>query len=760
MKDASEGRYEMPQFSVVGTDVPRIEGRSKVTGVACYTVDVSLPGMLCARVVRSQVPHATLKRIDTSAARAVPGVHGVVTGADLGGLRTGASVRDMPVLAIDRVRFVGEPIAVVAAESAEIAEEALGLIQVEYEELPTVFDAEAATRSNATILHPDRADYAGAPELPPKPNLQGFTRIAKGELEQGFAEAELIFEHTFRTSSMHQGYIEPRACAVSAEADGTVRVWSSCQAPYGLRNLLAKLLELSPDQVVVESTPVGGSFGAKGSVGLEPALHALSKATGRPVKYVPTSAEELTSAGPRHASITRVKTGINRDGTLVARSAHITMDGGAYGAYKPTPQVILPSVSRALGPYRIPHTEIVAEFVYTNNTPGGVARAPAQPQVVFAGESQMDLIADALGIDPLELRLKNAVQTDDVWPHNGKFEGVMTRETLERLREASGWDTPLGPNQGRGMAMSERGIGSGESGLVVTLHEDGTATALSGIVDCGTGALTIMRQILAEELHLPLEAVTVTGGNTSEAPPDAGMGGSKHTYSLTVASVEASAKIVKELEPLAAERLECAVEDLELVGQSFQVRGHPGLSVPVQEIAADAATQAGGTLVATSGGPTRDQRAPQSCIVAYAVEVEVDPETGRVTPLKVTAVHDVGTAINPSLLQAQIDGATLQGVGQALMEDLARQDGRPQASHLGDYKLPVAADLPELVSVFVEGASGPGPYEAKAVAELSNVPIPAAFANAVAAACGARITKLPISAESVLAALRESSDAT
>jgi CO/xanthine dehydrogenase Mo-binding subunit len=743
----------MPALSVVGTSVPRSEGRSKVTGDARYTVDASLPGVLTARVLRSTVPHAVIKGIDSSAALALPGVRGVVTGADLHGLRTGASIRDMPVLAWERVRFVGEPIAMVAAGDADSAEAALALIKLDLDELPAEFDVEAAMSTSATTIHPDRSSYPGAPELPDTPNIQGYTRIQKGDVEDGFAQAELVFEHTFRTSSMHQGYIEPRACMVNIDPDGTVRVWSSCQSPYGLRNLLAKLLELPTDRVIVESTPVGGSFGAKGSVGLEPALHALARATGAPVKYVPTSSEELLAGGPRHASVTTVKTGVNRDGTLVARSARIIMDGGAYGAYKPTPQVILPSVSRALGPYRIPHTRIVAEFVYTNNTPGGVARAPAQPQVVFAGESQMDLIAEALGIDPLEFRIKNAVRTEDVWPHNGTFEGVMTREALERLRDASGWNAPLGPNQGRGMAVSERGIGAGESGLVITVHDDGTATALSGIVDCGTGALTVMRQVLAEELHLPFEAITVVGGNTNDAPPDAGMGGSKHTYSLTVASVEASGKVLDQLRPIAAERLECSEEDLELVGQAFQVRGHAGLNVAVQQVAADAASRAGGTLQGTSGGPTRDQRASQSCIVAYAVDVEVDPETGRVTPLKITAVHDVGTAINPSLLQAQIDGATVQGLGHALMEDLAREDGRPAASHLGDYKLPVTTDLPQLVSVFVEGASGPGPYQAKAVAELSNVPIPAAFANAVARACGARVYSLPVSAESVHRAL-------
>jgi CO/xanthine dehydrogenase Mo-binding subunit len=306
------------------------------------------------------------------------------------------------------------------------------------------------------------------------------------------------------------------------------------------------------------------------------------------------------------------------------------------------------------------------------------------------------------------------------------------------------------------MAVSERPIGAGASGLVVSLHADGTAHAVSGIADCGTGAHTIMRQVLAEELHLPLSAVSVEPGSTAEAPYDAGMGGSKHTFSLTMASVDASSQVIERLREVAAQRLECATDDLEVVGETFQVRGSPGLSVPVQSVAADAAVQSGGALRFESPGPKRNDRAPQSCIVAYCAEVSVDAESGRVSVLKLTAVHDVGRAINPALLQAQIDGATIQGLGQAVMEDLARSDGVALATNLGDYKLPSPADIPELVSVFVEDAPGPGPYAAKAVAELSNVTIPAAVANAVARACGARVTELPVSAERVLSALKQS----
>jgi carbon-monoxide dehydrogenase large subunit len=414
---------------------------------------------------------------------------------------------------------------------------------------------------------------------------------------------------------------------------------------------------------------------------------------------------------------------------------------------------VLPSTARALGPYRIPHARIESLFVYTNNAPGGVARAPAQPQVVFAGESQMDMIAAELGIDPLEFRLRNAIQEGDVWPHGGKFEGVMTRQALELLRTRSKWESPLAPGRGRGMAMTERPINAGASGLTLTVHDDGTATALTGIADCGTGAHTIMRQILAEELHLPYEAISIEIGGTDEALFDAGMGGSKTTFSLTVASLDVSRQVLERLRPIAAERLECAVEDLELVGERFEVRGSPSLGVAVLEVAAEAAQRNGGSLLADSAGPGREDRAPQSCIVAYAVEVEVDPETGQVKPIEITAVHDVGRAINPSLLQAQIDGGTIQGFGQALMEDLHRSDGQVLAASLGEYKLPSIVDIPPLESAFVEDAPGPGPYNAKAVGELSNVTLPAAIANAVARASGARVTELPISAERVLSAL-------
>lgn len=745
----------MSPFGVIGTSVPRIEGREKVTGDAQFALDVRLPGMVWGKILRSSEPHARLVRVSASRARRLPGVHAVITGADVPGLRIGVVLQDMPVLCDQRVLYVGDAIAAVAAEDPDLAEEALGLIEVEYEPLPAVFDAQEAFSDSAPRVHPDARSYPNRPEMPDIPNLQAFTQLQKGDVQQGFSEAELVFEHTFNTPLSHQGYIEPRACAATIEQDGTIRIWSSCQAPYRLRDMLAGVLGLPKEQVVVERTMVGGSFGAKGGVGAEAIAYFLARASGRPVKIVPTSTEELQAGTPRHPATITIKTGVMRDGAIVARQARIVMDGGAYAAPKAQPSLILPSVARTLGPYRIPHTLIEARWAYTNNVPGGIARAPGQPQVVFAGESQMDIIADALDIDPLELRLRNAIEEGESWPDGARFQGVMARATLELVRRASGWDEPLPPHRGRGVAISERGVGAGACGLVLTVHDDGRVTALSAIPDCGTGAFTILRQMVAEELQLPLNAVSVASGNTNQAPEDAGMGGSKHTFSLTMSVLETATELKRRLAEVAAQRLECAVDDVELVGGGYQVKGHPDSRVAAQEVMADAAALAGGRLEARSAGPSRQQRAPFSCSVACVVEVEVDQTTGVVRPLKITSAVDGGRAINPQLAHAQIEGAVVQGLGQALMEHLPSVDGRISALHLGDYKMPCQADVPELRVVLVEGAPGPSPYQAKAIGELGNVPMPAAVANAVARACGARVFALPVSAERVRKALRQ-----
>lgn len=737
----------MVDVEVIGASLPRVEGREKVTGSATYAADVPMQNTLWVKLLRSAQPHARLTRVSVDAARRVPGVQAVLTGADLHGKRTGSRLQDMPILCHDVVRFIGDPIAAVAADDAEAAEEALSLIEVEYQALPAVFDPLAALEPGAPVLHPDRASYNG-PEPPSAPNIQADQVFARGDIEQGFAQADQIFEHTFYAARTHQGYIEPRACSVQIDADGTVRIWSSCKVPFRLRELMSELFELPIESVVIEPAFIGGDFGAKGEVGPEPIAYVLARQTGRPVKVVRTYTEELEAGNPRHPAVMRLKTGVKRDGTITAREAIVTLDGGAYAGMKYNPQLILPSVNRIFGPYRVPNVRLEARWAYTNNVPGGIARAPGQPQVVFAGESQIDMIAADLGLDPMEFRLRNIVADGEELPTGNSPKGFMARPTLELARRASGWDQPLEPWRGRGVAVSERNIGSGASGLAVTLQDDGRVQAVSGVPDIGCGAYTVLRQILSEQLHLPLDMVDVRAGSTREALRDSGTGGSKSTYSVTVAAVQVSEAINSKLAEMAAKRLECAVEDLEASGQSWHVKGSPSRAIPTYELVMEAAQKEGGCEM-ESPGPGHGERAPNMCCIACVAEVEVDPETGEITPIKITMATDGGQAINPRLMQGQIEGAAIQGLGMAIMEDLPQEDGQIAALHLGDYKLPVIRDLPELVSVFVEGAPGPEPYRAKAVGELGVIPVAAAVANAVAAASKVRVADLPVTAEKV-----------
>ncbi len=350
---------------------------------------------------------------------------------------------------------------------------------------------------------------------------------------------------------------------------------------------------------------------------------------------MPTFTEEMEAGAPRHAGVITVKTGVKLDGTITAREVRTLFDGGAYAAHRAAPGVGLPSVVRACGPYRIPHARVESSWAYTNSMPGGIMRGPGQPQLLFASESQIDMIAHALGLDPLEMRLRNVVQEGDLWPTGDRFEGVNARQTLEAARDASEWGQPLGPNRGRGIAISDRPIGTALSGLTLRLDTSGGITAISGIPDIGTGAFTILRAVLAEQLQVPLEAIEIVAGDTNTALFDAGMGGSKTTFSSNFSANETTTALIERLSVAAAERLECSTEDVELAGGIFQVRGAPGGGIPLLSLGAELAAANGGALEFSSAG-TRE-RPKQPCFVVYVVEVEVDPETGQITVVQVTS---------------------------------------------------------------------------------------------------------------------------
>ena len=490
-------------LSTIGRSVVRGEGPEKVSGQSVYGVDVTRPGMLWGKTLRSPLPHARIVKIDASRARRIPGVHTVLTGNDLPRSRVGQKLRDMPVLAQDRVLFVGEKVAAVAAETPEIVEEALLLIDVEYEELPAVFDPLKALELGAPILHPDLPSYEGLPEPVPYPtNDYCVTRASKGDVERGFAEADMVFEHTFTTQLLHQGYLEPHACLVELDSSGRVSIWVNNKAPYMLRQRLAAVTDLPEKQILLHPCSIGGDFGGKGDFMDVPLCYHLARVSGKPVKMAMTYIEELMAGNPRHPSVITIKTGLKKDGSLWARQANIVFNSGAYGAF--SPGVFLYGDLHVAGDYRIPHVSIESHMVYTNCIPCGHMRAPGEVQAIFAVESHTDMIARELGMDPYEFRLQTVLREGDLSPIGQRLTEVRTEEVLRKAAEVAGWDRPrAGPAVGRGMSLSQQATGGGETTATVTMESDGRVILHTTVWDTGTGAHTILRQIVAGGARSP-----------------------------------------------------------------------------------------------------------------------------------------------------------------------------------------------------------------------------------------------------------------
>lgn len=766
-------------FKVVGRRVPRLEAPEKVTGRAPYTADVPLPGALWGKVLRSTVPYGRIKRIAVERARALPGVAAVITGQDIPRTLVGRNMRDVPVLARDVVRYVGDRVAAVAAEDKDVAEEALSLIEVEYEELEPVFDPLEAIRPGAPLLHPDLQSYHGVPRnLPPEvPNIHCYMERRRGDLAAGFAQAEVIVESEYRSAMMHQGYLEPHACAVRIGEDGRVHVWTSNKNWYTIRAHLAEALGLPRDQVVVEFTRVGGEFGGKGAVMDVPIAYYLAKATGRPVRIVMTYNEEFLAGNPRHAAVVRLKTGVRKDGSIVAHQATTVFDSGAYGGFKPVAGNILGGGLKTGGCYRIPHLELKTYIAYTNHVPGGFMRAPGDPQGVFAAESHFDMVARAIGMDPLEFRRRNVIVEGDAAPSGEVWKDLKAAEVLEAAAEAAGWEErPADPDAemggggdtesanggepspylgrravGRGIALINRHIGGGESKTGVALFADGRVELSSGVQDAGQGCHTVMAQLAAEVLTIPLEQVRVRLGSTDEAPPDPGIGAARHTHIAGQSAYRGAQELAERLKAALAEEMGWERERITLEDGAFR---YPGAEpVPFAEAARVAVTANGGPIefVSTYTAPNR---AEQECFIAQVAEVEVDRETGAFRVRRIITAEDTGTIINPLGAEGQIEGGVVQGFGFAVMEELRLEEGRVLNPHFGDYKMPCIADIPESQLVLLD-ATGPGPFNAKAVAEHSLIPTAAAIGNAIYDAVGVRITSTPITAEKVYRALRE-----
>jgi len=737
----------------VGQPIPGVEGPAKVNGLCKYTADVDRPGILWGKTLRSPLPHARILNIDTLKAQSLPGVKAVITAHDVSRRLVGASLKDMPVLARDRVRYVGEEVAAVAAVDSDTAEETVALIHFEYEELPPVFDPLEAMKPDAPIIHPEYVSYEGpsskAPELR---NVQTLVQQGKGDIEKGFAESDYVFENVYQTQMVHQGYIEPHACLVAVDGDGRVAVWSSNQGMFKLRSELAEYLELKEADIIVHPASIGGSFGAKDNLSHVPVAYYLSSLTGRPVKFVNTYTEEPSSSSPRHAAFIFLRVGVKKDGTFVAWEGKTVYNAGAYGAFKPKGSMT--GALKAAGSYAIPHTRIRGYCVYTNQVPCGYFRAPGEAQTLFAVESHVDFIADRLGLDPLAIRVRNAPQDGDTKATGESLEDPHCKEVLTRVAQLSSWSKTRVRHSknrlyGRGMALGDRHVGTGESSCELILNIDGDLCLRSGIGDQGVGAYTMHRQIVSQIIGVDPERVHIEIGDTGSAPYDEGIKGARGAHVEGRAVAQASNALVETLRSAAATHWHTDIENVSWVrGQAVFKQSKSTLAL------ADLARFSNDTI--KSFGHYKGHKSDAYSFQAIVADVAVDPESGQISIIRLYFVYDVTTVINPLTHQGQLEGALVQGLGYALCEEMGIEDGRVQVSSLGDYKIYCVRDVPPLVSSFVTSTVGPGPFSAKAVGEAGISIVAPAIANAVCDATGVRITQLPITPEKIIKGLPSS----
>jgi len=733
---------------VVGKPTPRVEGELKVTGKALYSADFNLPGTLWGRCLRSPIPYGRIRRIDTSKAWQVPGVKAVITGHDVPGLRIGRCIYDTPVLADGVVRFIGEKVAAVAAETRLAAEQALEMIEVEYEEIDPLLDPVEAAKPEAPVLHPDLLSYKGLPVPVEKvSNIFAYLKWGKGNLEEGFRQADLVVENTFTTQVTHQSYLEPHACVVKAEPSGGAEVWSCSKTPFAVRTQLSNCTGVAKEKLVFHPTHIGGDFGGKGGFMDVPVAYFLSKKSGQAVKMIMDYTEELTAGNPRHASIIKIKTGVKKNGAIVAHHIDFLFDSGAYASMKPAGYLI--GASTCAGPYKIANCLIEERMVYTNKIPCGHMRAPGDPQGFFANESQLDMVARKIGMDPAEFKRKNMLRDGDETPIGGHISHIRGKEALDKAIQLAGYDKPKSKNIGRGLSFSEWSPSGGEGNVFVTIEYDGRVKVLSPVVDQGAGVLTVIVEVVGEELQVPANEIELKQVDSTIVPSDGGVGGSRATRVYGNASYEAGVKARDELFAFAAQALEVKPEELELDnGMIMHKKSKRKMSF------ADVVKFKGAPIY-VRGYYKSTEKSHDASVSAQIAEVHVDPETGKITLRNMVSAHTTGKVINPLMHQGQIDGGVVFGLGFALTEEVMFDGAKITTSNFGEFKIPNIMDIPPLKTDVMENVpAGPGPYNSLAIGEVANTPTAAAVANAVADACGVRITDLPVTSEKVYQALK------
>jgi CO/xanthine dehydrogenase Mo-binding subunit len=746
-------------LKVVGTRPIRPDGVDKVIGRASFGADTTMPGMLWGKVKRSPHAHARIVKIDTSKAAALPGVRAVVTSADFPNIANEeAFVGEGPMnfrdlsrncMARDKVLYDGHAVAAVAATSQAIADEALDLIEVEYQVLPHVIDVEAAMADGAPILHEDLFTQGVDPKPTKASNVAKKITFTKGDIAKGFAEAEIVIERKYTTKPVHQAYLEPHACIVAVGSDGQCTVFSSSQGQFMVRAYCAKLLNIDIANIRAIPAEIGGGFGGKTLVYLEPVALALSKISGRPVKIVMSREDVFRGTGPAAGGVIEVKIGAKKSGRIVAAELVLKYQAGAFPG-----SPVGPGCMCAFAMYDLDNVHITGYDVVSNRPKVAAYRAPGAPNSSFGVESCVDELARELGIDPLALREMNAARDGTKTPYGPTLVNVGYLQTVEAAKNHAHYKTPLGPNQGRGVASGFWFNIGGESSAAVHINEDGTATVVEGNPDIG-GSRASMAMMAAEVLGISYDRVRAVVGDTASIGFTFLTGGSRVTFATGMAVTQAAEKVVEQLKSRAAAIWDISPEAVEWKdGKAFPAGANAGSFEPLS--LADIAVKSGRTGGPISAEVSINAQGAGPGFATHICDVEVDRETGHVKILRYTAVQDVGRAIHPSYVEGQMQGGVTQGIGWALNEEyIYDKDGRLENPGFLDYRCPVASDLPMIETVMVEVPNPRHPFGARGVGEVPIVPPMAAVANAIADAVGARMRDLPMSPPKLSAVLDE-----
>ncbi len=753
-------------FRVIGTRPVRHDGLEKVTGQALYGADYSMPGMLHGKVLRSPHAHAVIKSINVEKAVRHPGVHAVITGADfpevkgvmaqVGELVVNTHYLSLNVMARDKVLYDGHPVAAVAATSKHVAEEALELIDVVYEVLPPVMTAEEAMRPDAPVLLPElrsrfiahRTD-PGSPEGPDQPtNVASHIQFQRGDMEAGFEAADFVVEREYTTATVHQGYIEPQNALAVHGADGHITIYCSTQGSFNVRTLTASMLELSEGMIRVVPAEIGGGFGGKTTIYLEPLAVLLSKRSGRPVKLSMSRGEVLRATGPTSGTKMRIKMGATRDGIITAAEVWLAYEAGAFPG-----SPFAPGAMTTLGSYKIENLKIDSFDVVVNRPKVAAYRAPGSPASAFACETALDELAEKCGLDPLELRLRNASHEGTPQPAGPPFKKIGYVETVEAIKNSEHYRSKLtGKNRGRGVASGFWFNGGLQSSATVNIHTDGSVSVVTGSVDIG-GTRAAMAMVAAEVLGLdvldvrPIVADTDASGHTDVT------GGSRIALATGLAVYDAAHDAVRQLKERVAKLWEKQPDEIEFKDGVFAARANGVAPMPLKQLASRLA-RTGGPVTGSATVNAGAVGAVGNAFATVCVDVEVDPDTGKVQILRASIAQDVGRAIHPSYVEGQMQGGLAQGIGWALNEEYVYDDrGTLRNAGLLDYRMPTCLDLPLLEAIVVEVPNPSHPLGVRGVGEVSIVPPMAAVANAIYRAVGVRMTELPMSPPRLLKAI-------